>query len=131
MVAGSFAGDLFEIEKTDGSIVQLEIPDYSMPDVPKRSAGYHAAPGMDLIDLFIGAEGTLGFVVEVELALQAPRPGWLVGLAQLSDDASAVALVAGLRAAAKSGNLDVVAIEYMDSRCLELLREDSQVDAAP
>ena len=41
--------------------------------VPKCSAGYFAAPDMDLIDLFIGSEGTLGVIVEATLrVLPAP-----------------------------------------------------------
>ena len=48
-----------------------------MPDVPKRSAGYFIAPGMDLIDLFIGSEGTLGVIADVTFRT-APLPGALV-----------------------------------------------------
>ena len=46
-----------------------------MPDVPKRSAGYFLAPGMDLIDLFIGSEGTLGVIAEVDLQDRAEAGG--------------------------------------------------------
>ena len=38
-----------------------------MPDVPKLSAGYYARPGMDLVDLFVGSEGTLGVIVDATL----------------------------------------------------------------
>ncbi len=51
----------FEIETASGRVF-VPVPTYRMPDVAKRSAGYHAAPGMDLIDLFIGSEGTLGVI---------------------------------------------------------------------
>lgn len=44
------------------------IPNYTMPAV-KNSAGYFSKPGMDLVDLFIGQEGTLGVVSEIEIAL--------------------------------------------------------------
>jgi D-lactate dehydrogenase (cytochrome) len=88
---------------------------------------------MDLIDLFIGAEGTLGVVTEVELRLSAPRPAWFAGFTPVAGDRAAIDLVAELRAESKrtwSGaqsaetGADVAAVEYIDGRCLELLRED-------
>ena len=59
--------------------IRVPVPTYVMPDVPKRSAGYFAAPGMDLIDLFIGAEGTLGVIVEATLGIVTPAPADLPG----------------------------------------------------
>lgn len=44
------------------------IPNYAMPKT-KNAAGYFAAPGMDLVDLFIGSEGTLAIVSEIEVGL--------------------------------------------------------------
>jgi D-lactate dehydrogenase (cytochrome) len=48
--------------------ITFRIPNYNMPNV-KNSAGYFSKPGMNLIDLFIGQEGTLGVVSEIEIAL--------------------------------------------------------------
>jgi D-lactate dehydrogenase (cytochrome) len=79
----------FELELSDGRAVDIPVPVYRMPDVPKRSAGYYAAPSMDLIDLFIGSEGTLGVIVDVELRVMSPRPGWLALLVPVADDAAA------------------------------------------
>ena len=56
----------FEIVLSD-RVARVPVPRYRMPDVVKLSAGYFAAPGMDLIDLFIGSEGTLGVVTDVTL----------------------------------------------------------------
>jgi len=53
--------------------VGIPIPTYPMP-LTKNAAGYYVKPKMDLIDLFIGSEGTLGVFTEVELAiLKAPE----------------------------------------------------------
>jgi D-lactate dehydrogenase (cytochrome) len=125
----------FEIARGTGGRYEIPLPTYRMPEVAKISAGYSARPGMDLIDLFVGSEGTLGIVTEIELRLLRGRPAWFCGFVPCRDDAAALALVAALRDASrttwKSGDvngIDVAATEYIDRRCLELLREDG-VDA--
>jgi D-lactate dehydrogenase (cytochrome) len=129
-VTASAAGH-FEIVGTDGEVRRIAVPGYVMPQVPKLSAGYHAGPGMDLIDLFIGSEGTLGVVTSITLRILSPAPDSLVTLVALPDEAAALALAADLRAAAAQTwrehdprGVDVAAIEYMDGRSLALLHED-------
>ena len=87
---------LFEIELSSGRVVIVPVPTYRMPDVAKLSAGYFARPGMDLIDLFIGSEGTLGIVIEATLRV-IPRPRRAVALIRCDDEAQAVAVTAALR----------------------------------
>jgi D-lactate dehydrogenase (cytochrome) len=112
----------FEIVGLDGISQRVEVPSYRLPAVRKLAAGYCAAPAMDLVDLFIGAEGTLGVVTSVELAVLAPRPACFVGLVPCRDEAAALALADELRAAAAHpGGIDVAAIEYLDARALALL----------
>ncbi len=120
----------FEIEAS-GGVIKVPVPTYRMPDVPKRSAGYFAAPGMDLIDLFIGAEGTLGVVVEATLGIISPAPATCLALVPFPSEAQALAVVAHLRERSKRAwrerdprGLDVSAIEMLDRRCLAMLRED-------
>src|SRR5207253_7312786 len=84
-----------------GGTVRVPIPRYQMPDVPKLSAGYFAAPGMDLIDLFIGAEGTLGVIVEATLRVMPIRPARCLVFVPVNDRRTALALVARLRGAAR------------------------------
>ena len=119
----------FEIESTSGQVLPVPVPGYSMPDVPKLSAGYYARPGMDLIDLFIGAEGTLGVVLEATLKV-VPRPRRAAALIRCADDRQAVALTAMLRREATSawngrGPLDVAAIEYMDAHALRAVPDEA------
>jgi D-lactate dehydrogenase (cytochrome) len=109
----------FEIALTSGQVVSVPLPTYRMPDVAKLSAGYFAKPGMDLVDLFIGSEGTLGIVVEATLRV-IPRPRRAVALIQCDDDSQAIAVTAALRREAS-----VSAIEYMDGRALRAVPDDA------
>lgn len=120
----------FEIEGVDGRVARVVVPPYAMPEVPKCSAGYYAAPGMDLIDLFIGAEGTLGVVTSIELRLIPARPT-LLGWMTCASETQALAFVAQLRELSRRTwadrdpcGIDVAAIESLDRRSLALLRED-------
>lgn len=104
---------------------------YRMPAVPKCSAGYFAAPGMDLVDLFIGAEGTLGVIVDVRLRVLPAPPALALALVPVAEEAEALALVAALREASQTTwrerdarGIDVAAIESLDRRCLQILQED-------
>ena len=128
VVAG--ADGAFEIALSDRT-ARVTVPRYEMPRVAKLSAGYFAAPGMDLIDLFIGSEGTLGIVTEVTLRVLPSRPAVCLAFVPFADRGAALEFVAQLRHAAhetwRTGDplgLDVSAIEHMDARCLALLRED-------
>ncbi len=120
----------FEID--EGSrLYRLPVPSYKMPQVPKCSAGYYSAPHMDLIDLFIGSEGTLGVITEATLHVVSPRPEICVALVPCMHEAQALALTQSLREISlktrqtcNQRGLDVSAIEYMDVRSVEILRED-------
>ncbi|MCA8923381.1 MAG: FAD-binding oxidoreductase [Planctomycetes bacterium] len=125
-------GGEFVIETPQGEL-RVPVPTYSMPDVAKRSAGYHAEPGMDLIDLFIGAEGTLGVVIEVRLRVVSRPPQVVTCLVPFADEQAGLQLVAALRAASRAtwasgdpAGVDVRAVESMDRRSVELLHEDGE-----
>ncbi len=108
---------------------------YVIPDVPKVSAGYFAAPDMDLIDLFIGAEGTLGVITGVTFETLPARPALALALVPVPAEAAAIALVDDMRRASRltwerhdETGLDVAAIEQLDRRCLQMLQEDGLAD---
>jgi D-lactate dehydrogenase (cytochrome) len=125
-----------EIAPLSGDTRRLRVPGYRMPDVPKLSAGYFAAPGMDLIDLFIGSEGTLGVITEVTLRVLPVSPARCLAFVPFDDRRAAIAFVTRMRDAARATwrtrdprGLDVAAIEHMDARCVAVVREDG-VDRA-
>ena len=129
-VRASDAGT-FEIERLDGRVTTVPVPTYRDPEVPKCSAGYHAADGMDLVDLFIGSEGTLGVITSAVLELQERPAASLLCWLPVADEAEGLRLVGALREASRetwrtgdASGLDVPSIEHADRRCLELLVED-------
>jgi D-lactate dehydrogenase (cytochrome) len=119
----------FEVELPSRSTIVIPVPAYRMPNVAKLSAGYYAQPAMDLIDLFIGSEGTLGVIVEATLRV-IPRPRRAVALIRCDDDAQAVTVTGALRGeslapgnATREGG-SVSAIEYMDARALRVVPDE-------
>ena len=106
-------------------------PSYQMPHVAKCSAGYFAADPMDLIDLFIGSEGTLGVITEATLRTLPEPPAFAMAMVTTTSEGAALALTRELRAEAQNtwatkapNGLDISAIEHMDRRCIEIIRED-------
>jgi D-lactate dehydrogenase (cytochrome) len=123
-------GGAFELELSDRTLT-IPVPRYRMPNVPKVSAGYFAATDMDLVDLFIGSEGTLGVITDVTLRVLPARPAQCLAFVPFDDSGAAIRFVTTVREAARDtwrrrdpAGLDVAAIEHLDARCLALLRED-------
>lgn len=119
------AGRRFTLTTQAGRVMSGELPGYTMPPV-KSAAGYYAASEMDLIDLFIGMEGTLGLITEAQLRL-IPKPACMCGLTVfLPSQAAALAFVRLARGEAIAGQnvlpTQPVAIEYFNHDTLNLLR---------
>lgn len=108
---------IFEIDTVSRGIVSVPMPTYVVPThLPKLSAGYYTGPHLDLIDLFIGSEGTLGVVAEATLRL-IRLPLRLIALMTCESEAQAITLSNALA----HSTLEVAAIEYIDANSLRLL----------
>jgi D-lactate dehydrogenase (cytochrome) len=121
---GRFIADAegrFTLDLPVAGKLSLLRPDYGMPATSKHNAGYWSAPGMDLIDLFIGSEGTLGIVVEAELLLRPAPEKVIACLAFFNSEEDLLAFVA--KARERSGGVTPRALELFDSRSLEFLRQ--------
>jgi D-lactate dehydrogenase (cytochrome) len=104
-----------------------------MPAVAKLSAGYYARPSMDLVDLFVGSEGTLGVIVDATLRVIG-RPQRALALVTCDTEARAITVTTALRHAAQEtwnhcDTLDIAAIEYIDAHALRTLPDDAFVRA--
>jgi D-lactate dehydrogenase (cytochrome) len=101
-----------------GKSIELTLPDYHMSATRKNATGYFIAPEMDAIDLFIGSEGTLGVICEIEVKLLPKPEGLLSGVVFFADEADVLDLVADARKRAAAR-----AIEFFDNESLNFLRE--------
>ena len=111
-------GESFQIRLSDGQEIVVPTTEHRLPDLKKISAGYHAAERLDLVDLFIGSEGTLGLITGVTVELAPLPPALVVGFVSMAEQAAAFDLGAELR-----GTPGVRAIEWLDPHCLDLLRD--------
>jgi D-lactate dehydrogenase (cytochrome) len=98
--------------------IDVQLPQYARPATRKNATGYFIAPEMDAVDLFIGSEGTLGVICEVEVKLLPKPEGLLSGVVFFADEADVLALVADARA-----RVDARALEFFDQESLNFLRE--------
>ncbi|HUF04192.1 MAG TPA: FAD-binding oxidoreductase [Aridibacter sp.] len=116
--------------KTDsGREIATKMPTYRKPDVRKDACGFFSGENVDAIDLFIGSEGTLGIITEVELALVSKPAGSLSGIVFFREESDLLDMVRAAREASfatrsKGGDgIDAALIEYFDRRSLELISE--------
>ena len=97
----------------DGSIAELR-----RTALEKNTVGY--AMAHDPVDWFVGSEGTLGVVVEVELGL-LPLPEQVVGLAiPFATEQASLRFVVSAR---ESGKVHPRCIEFFDALALGIARE--------
>lgn len=118
-------GRRFVLRTEANRVIAGRLPEYRMPGV-KNAAGYYAADDMDMLDLFVGMEGTLGVITEIVVRL-APRPAAMCGIvAFLPTEAAALKYVRAMRGetvpVGATTPLRPVAIELFNRDALNLLR---------
>ena len=108
---------VFSFVTDKGSVISGVLPALPLPSV-KNASGYYLQEDMDVLDLFIGSEGTLGIITEVEVRL-LPLPAAIWGVMAFPPGTTqALRFVEELRT-----ELCPVAIELFDHRALQLLRD--------
>jgi D-lactate dehydrogenase (cytochrome) len=132
-----FAGKNGEIRlNAAGREIAAPAPTYKMPPTRKHSAGYYFRPNMDLIDLFIGSEGTLGVITEIETKLLLKPEAVLSGIVFFKNEKDLLTFVSEARSisfetrqeirnpqSAIRNRLDARVLEYFDRNALEFVRE--------
>jgi D-lactate dehydrogenase (cytochrome) len=115
-------GRRFSLRCESGFCFEGELPSYTTPSV-KSAAGYRVSDDMDLVDLFIGMEGTLGVITAVELRLEPLARHWWGVMTFFPSLQGALHFVRTLRTErSTSPAVGPVAIELFNERALALLR---------
>lgn len=128
-----FASKLAALLKTEsGREISFSLPRYKMPKT-KNASGYFCEENMDLIDLFIGSEGTLGIITEIKLKLIEIPKNVLSCVAFFSDELDALKFIDDARSISlqkfkqplnTKNPLNARALEFFDSNALNFLRSD-------
>lgn len=108
-----------------GRRIEVSLPGYTMPHA-KNASGYYVEPSMDAIDLFIGSDGTLGAITQIELALEAvPAITWGVSCFLPSEQAALDFTVL-----VRDSIASAAALEYFDADALDILRAQKENSTA-
>ncbi|MCX6155824.1 MAG: FAD-binding oxidoreductase [Candidatus Kapabacteria bacterium] len=114
----------------DGSETALVLPSIKMPNC-KNASGYYIKPDMDAIDLFIGSEGTLAAVAEIELSVLPMPDNIMAGIIFFNEFNKMLEFIVQSRDFSNERNkIDINLndkpcarlIEYFDNNSLEFLK---------
>ncbi|MHA1347363.1 MAG: FAD-binding oxidoreductase [Candidatus Heimdallarchaeaceae archaeon] len=119
------AEDGIFVFKKSGEEIEVKLPSYKMPNA-KNAAGFFAAPDMDLVDLFIGNEGIIGMITEVDLWI-IKKPMGLPNVMFFTSEDDSILFVEKLR---EDPDLNVEYMEFFDENSFELLKSKQKTSPA-
>jgi D-lactate dehydrogenase (cytochrome) len=132
---GEFFSDkdgIIEITTDSGKTIRAKLPTYLQPDVRKNTSGYFSSEKVDAIDLFIGSEGTLGVITEIEFKLLPKPKSFLSGIVFFKNETDLLDFVTEARKLSfdsrlktqdsRLSELDATLIEYFDENALSFIK---------
>lgn len=107
--------------------INFEIPaSYVMPGV-KNTAGYYFRPNMDIIDVFIGSEGTLGIITKIKVRIKKAPERNISFLVFFKNVQHALSFLDAQRILSKGkvegSEIGPTTIEFFDEKALKLLTQ--------
>jgi len=112
--------------ETSKGLKTITLPKYTLPKI-KNAAAYYNYKNADLIDVFIGHEGTLGVIISAELILVKPFEQLFGGIIFFEDREKSWAFVKEIRELSnknKNSKTEITALslEYFDKNALSLIK---------
>eukprot|EP01133_Synstelium_polycarpum_P004767 gene4767-5554_t len=122
-------GNCFELLLNEEDRITFDIPEsYILPRV-KNAVGYYLKPNMQIKDLFVGAEGTLGVITKLRLrvmSLPLNSISFVVFFDVLKDSFTFLDEVRGFSKSytceTRTSRMQARALEFFDERSLSLLK---------
>jgi D-lactate dehydrogenase (cytochrome) len=111
-------GNFLKVMAQSGRSYSFEIPDISIPEI-KHAAGYFLKRGMDAIDVFIGSEGTLGVMAEIEVEFLKIPEQVIGGVVFFQNDEDVLPLLQFLK---ENALVSPRLLEFFDERSISLLK---------
>ncbi len=115
---------------TEGREISFNAPTYERPNVRKNVSGYYNEQPLDAIDLFIGSEGTLGVITEIELSLLTKPDGFFSGIVFFEREVDLLKFVESAKSSPisnlkfeSSNKIAPTLLEYFDSNALKFVSE--------
>jgi D-lactate dehydrogenase (cytochrome) len=116
---------MLEIPAGPDREIRLRLPGVQSPGV-KNAAGYYVRSGMDIVDLFIGSEGTLGIFTSLTLKI-VREPGEVLALFSFfPGEAEALDFSGLIRDLPREETGFIMAAEYFDRASLKLIRRERE-----
>lgn len=127
---------VIKITTREGKEVTAKVPTYERPDVRKNVSGFFNEDPLDAIDLFIGSEGALGVVTEIELSVLPKPEGFFSGIIFFPRNEDLLGFVEAAKkrsfttrefqisnSGSENGAIDASLLEYFDSNALKFISE--------
>ncbi|HUR99275.1 MAG TPA: FAD-binding oxidoreductase [Pyrinomonadaceae bacterium] len=132
-------GQPIMVPTESGRKIRVSPPTYQRPDVRKNVSGFYNKLPLDAVDLFIGSEGTLGVITEIELSLLRKPEGLFSGIVFFERENDLLAFVDAVKDAsfaatrgsdlpvtpsrAGAAKVDATLLEYFDDQALKFISQ--------
>ena len=103
-----------------GKKFKFDLPRYIQPEI-KSQAGYFVKNNMDLIDLFIGSEGTLGVITSCKVRLSEIPENIFDGLIFFKKEQDGLEFIVKIK---QLENIFPASLEFFDRNSLKMLKEE-------